>query len=223
MTELTLPIVTVAALADSINPCAISVLLLTIGFLVNIKKNSAQIIQIAGTYILGIFLTYITIGLGVLRALTFFGIPKALSHFGALAIILVGILNLLEKFIPNFPIHLAIPSFIKPRIAKLMSKGTYIGMFTMGILVGLFEFPCTGGPYLLILTLLHDQSTHLSGALYLIYYNLIFVSPLLAILLAVSHPQLQNNITSWRKKNSRRADIIASLVMILLGGIILAL
>jgi cytochrome c biogenesis protein CcdA len=223
MPNLTLPIVTIAALADSVNPCALSVLLLTIGFLVSLKKNPRQIILIAGTYILGIFLTYIVIGLGVLQALTFFGIPRAISHFGAIAIILVGIISLAERLIPDFPIHLAIPTFIKPQIAKLLNKGTYLAMFTMGIVVGLFEFPCTGGPYLLILTLLHDQSTFFSGALYLIYYNLIFVSPLVILLLTVSHPKLQTKVNSWKKSNSKRADIIASVVMIVLGGIILAL
>jgi cytochrome c-type biogenesis protein len=223
MTNLTLPIVTIAALTDSINPCAFSVLLLTIGFLVSLKKTSRQIISIAGTYILGIYLTYITIGLGVLKALSFFGIPKAISHLGAIAIILVGIINLLENFIPNFPIHLAIPKFIKPQIAKLMNKGTYFAMFSMGIIVGLFEFPCTGGPYLLILSLLHDQSTYLSGALYLIYYNLIFIAPLVGLLLAISHPRLHNKINTWRKTNSSKTDIVASIIMVVLGGIILML
>jgi len=217
---LNLPVVTVAALLDSINPCAISVLLLTIGFLFSLKKPRTEILKIAGFYIFAIFLTYILIGLGVLSALTFFGIPKAITKFGALFIIISGLLSLFDQIIPNFPIKLAIPSFIKPELARQMQKATIPAMITLGILVGLFEFPCTGGPYLLILSLLHDAGKFLSGFLYLIYYNLIFVSPLIIILVLGSHPKILTRVESFRKRNTKKADIISSLAMIILGIII---
>ncbi|KKU93205.1 MAG: putative membrane protein, partial [Candidatus Amesbacteria bacterium GW2011_GWC1_48_10] len=60
--SLTLPVITTAALIDSVNPCAISVLLLTIGFLLSLEKSRREILSIAGLYILGIFVTYILIG-----------------------------------------------------------------------------------------------------------------------------------------------------------------
>ncbi|KKU56475.1 MAG: putative membrane protein, partial [Candidatus Amesbacteria bacterium GW2011_GWA2_47_11] len=60
--SLTLPVITSAALIDSVNPCAISVLLLTIGFLLSLEKSRREILSIAGFYILGIFVTYILIG-----------------------------------------------------------------------------------------------------------------------------------------------------------------
>src|SRR3989338_3660240 len=62
-----LPLVAVAALLDSVNPCAFSVLLVTIAFLLNIGKARSQIFAIGGTYILGIFAVYILIGLGILQ------------------------------------------------------------------------------------------------------------------------------------------------------------
>lgn len=218
--SLTLPVVTAAAFLDSINPCAVSVLLLTIGFLVSLEKSRRQIYAITGIYILGIFLTYILIGLGVLQALSFFGIPKALSKFGAITIIVTGLLSLGERFIPDFPIHLALPKFTKPSIAKLINQATLPATFLLGVLVGLFEFPCTGGPYLLILSLLHDKATYFSGALYLIYYNLIFVSPLVLILFFAGNPVLHERFLVWRKRHLATADILTSLAMILLGLVI---
>jgi cytochrome c-type biogenesis protein len=219
--QLTLPVVTTAAILDSINPCAISVLLLTIGFLLSLNRSKKEVMIIASTYIVGIFITYILIGLGVLQALSFFGIPRAISRLGALFIIASGTLSLLDQLIPNFPINLAIPSFIKPQLAKQMHKGSLAAMFTLGVLVGLFEFPCTGGPYLLILSLLHDKGSFAAGAMYLIYYNLIFVSPLVIILAIASNKTLLNRVQDFRKSNLKRADIITSLAMIILGIIIL--
>jgi len=221
--HLNLSVVTLAALLDSINPCAISVLFLTIGFLFSIKKSRSDILKIAGFYIFAIFITYILIGMGVLSALTFFGIPRAISKIGALFIISSGLLSLFDILIPNFPIKLAIPSFIKPELAKQMQKATYPAMFILGALVGLFEFPCTGGPYLLILTLLHDAGKFLSGLSYLIYYNLIFVAPLIIILIVGSHPKLLAKAEAFKKTNTKRADIISSIAMIILGIIIFLL
>lgn len=219
--QLTFPVVTVAALVDSINPCAISVLLLTLGFLVSLNSSKRKILSVAGLYIFGIFITYILIGLGVLSVLSFFGIPKVISKFGALLLILTGLINLAEVYIPNFPVKLAIPKFIKPQIAELMYKSTYFSALLMGIVVGLFEFPCTGGPYLMILSLLHDTSTVNIGALYLIYYNLIFVSPLVLVLLMGASPAVTDRVQQWRKRNSKTAAVYTALATLVLGGIIL--
>ena len=92
-----LPVITAGALLDSINPCAISVLLLTLGFLISLEKSHREVLVIAGSYILGIFITYILIGLGVLQALSFFGIPRAITKFGALILICTGVLGLLDR------------------------------------------------------------------------------------------------------------------------------
>lgn len=212
--NLTLPVVTFAALLDSINPCAISVLLLTIGFLISLKKSPRHIVLIAGIYILGIFITYILIGLGILHALTLFGISRSITKFGALILILTGILSLAK-------VPLEIPGFIKPSLAKLIQKATYPAIFFLGVLVGLFEFPCTGGPYLMILALLHDKATFVSGAAYLVYYNLIFVSPLILIVLMTNDSRLMTKFEIWRKSHAKQADIISSVAMLILGLVIL--
>jgi len=219
--NLTLPVVTAAALIDSINPCAISVLLLTIAFLNSLNKSKKQILFIGLIYILGIFITYILIGVGTIRALTLFGIPKILSKIGSIILITTGVLNLIKLYYPKFPISLTIPEFTKPSIAKLIYRGTSPAAFLLGIFVGLFEFPCTGGPYLLILSLLHDSATSVNGVLYLVYYNFIFVLPLILTLIFTSQIPIWDRIDAWRKKNSFQSHLLGSLLSIGLGIFIL--
>jgi len=221
--NLTLPVVTSAALLDSINPCAISVLFLTIGFLISLNSSRKKILSVTGLYILGIYLVYIIIGLGILKTLTFFGVPHFMTRFGAFILIIFGLLNLLGSLMPDFPIKLGIPKFIKPQIARHMYQATSVSAFLMGVLVGIFEFPCTGGPYLLILSLLHDKSTWSSGFLYLIYYNLIFVSPLIAVVLITTNPRITSKLSIWRHDHSHQVSIISSLATILLGFVIFLL
>ncbi|KKQ35427.1 MAG: hypothetical protein US50_C0015G0019, partial [Candidatus Nomurabacteria bacterium GW2011_GWB1_37_5] len=50
-----LPLIGITALVDSINPCAFSILLLTIAFLLSIGRMRSSILKIGGIYIFGVF------------------------------------------------------------------------------------------------------------------------------------------------------------------------
>ena len=213
-------IVTSAALLDSINPCAISVLLLTIGFLLSLGKGKEHIFKMGFVYIGALYLTYLSIGLGVLQALTFFGFPHFIAKAGAIFLLATGLINLSGALYKNFPIKLKIPQFAHPFLAKYMSHASYSSVFILGVLVGLFEFPCTGGPYLTILALLHGKTTFATGFLYLLYYNLIFVSPLIIILAAANSKKVIVKLDEWRKKHTRRVDYVSSILMIILSLVI---
>jgi len=214
-------LVVVSALVDSINPCAFSVLLLTIAFFFSVGKTRKKILQAGGLYIFGIFATYLLIGLGITQVLSFFGVPQFMSKVGAGIVILWAVIDLLGEFVPNFPIQLKIPEFAHRRMAGLIAKGTIPTALALGFLVGLTEFPCTGGPYLFILGLLHDNTTFYSGLWYLILYNLIFVAPLAAILIIGSDHVLLSRVQGWKKANSHAFRIWMGVIMLALGALIL--
>jgi len=215
------PLVTAGALIDSINLCAVTILLLTVGFLLSVGQFQSAIFKIGIAYILGIFLVYILIGLGILHALYFFNTPGFMAKIGALILIIFGIITLINEFFPAFPIKLKIPKFTHQRIAQEMMKASFFSAFILGGFIGLCAFPCTGGPYLMVLGLLHDHATYLKGFIYLLYYNLLFVLPLVIILLIASHKNLLEKVQSWRKKEGSGMKLISGLAMILLGVIIL--
>lgn len=183
----------------------------------------ADILKAGIFYIFGIFAIYVLIGLGILRALSFLNTPHFMARLGAIILLLFGAIDILGETFPRFPIKLKIPESSKGILAKVMQNGTIPAVFLLGILVGLFEFPCTGGPYLLILGLLHDQTTHLTGFLYLIFYNLIFVLPLFVILLIASNKNLFAKAQEWRQKNIKFMRYLTGVLMILLGTAIILL
>lgn len=215
-----LPIILSAALIDSINPCALSVLLLTIAFLFSLGRSRGNIIFFGASYILGIFVVYVLIGLGILKALSVFNIPHFMAKVGALILITFGALTVMNKLFPKFPIKLKIPQTSHAKIAILLEKGSAPALFLMGGFVGLFEFPCTGGPYLMVLGLLHDQSTFVSGFGYLIFYNLIFILPLVAILLLASDNLILKKVQYLKRVNVGVAKLFSGCAMIALGLII---
>lgn len=215
-----LPLVSVSALIDSINPCAFSILLLTIAFLFSIGKLRSSVLKIGGIYIFGIFTVYILIGLGILQTLHLFNTPHFMAKIGALLLIALGAINIINELFPTFPIKLRIPQIAHRKIAALMEKTTLPAAFLLGVLVGLCEFPCTGGPYLMVLGLLHDQATYLSGVSYLLLYNLIFILPLIIILLISGNAALVEKVQNWQQTDKKLMRLGGGVAMVALGILI---
>src|SRR3989344_5504987 len=158
-----LPLILLSALLDSVHPCSFSILLITIAFLFGMQMTRKKILQIGGTYIAGIFVAYLLIGLGLLKVLHLFNTPHFMGKLGATILIAFGIINLINRFFPRFPIRLKIPSVSHTAMGRLMEKASVPAAFGLGLLVGICQFPCMGGPYLMVIGLLHDQVTYLSG------------------------------------------------------------
>jgi len=218
-----LPLVGIAALIDSINPCAFGILLLTIAFLLSIGKIRSGILKIGGVYILGLFTVYILIGLGIFQALHIFNTPHFMAKVGAVLLVALGGINLINEFFPSFPIKIRIPQAAHHKMAELMNKASLPTAFLLGTLVGLCEFPCTGGPYLMVLGLLHDQGTYLTGVGYLLLYNLIFILPLVVILFIASNNALLEKVQAWKKAETRHMRMWGGVAMVVLGLLIFLL
>lgn len=216
-----LPLLVVSAVIDSINPCAFSILIVSLIFLFSLGSNTSKVVKYGLVYILGIFAAYFLIGLGILQALHIFNIPHFMSKLGAAMLILFGTLSILEVLIPSFPIKLGVPHSAHMKMNQLLEKVSIPGMFLLGALVGACEFPCTGGPYLMVIGMLHDARTYWQGAGYLILYNLIFVLPLVLILLTASSPKLVEKVKAVHKDNKKAMKIGAGIAMILLAILIL--
>ena len=218
-----LPLVGVAALIDSVNPCAFSILILTIAFLFSLGRLRSSVLQTGACYILGIFVVYMLIGLGLLQVLHLFDTPHFMAKAGASLLIVLGLVSLANYAFPAFPVKLAIPHAAHSRMATLMEKASLPSAMALGVLVGLCEFPCTGGPYLMVVGLLHDQATFRAGLGYLTLYNVIFALPLVIILLIASDQALLARVEAWKKRGTRTMRLWAGNAMIALGLAIFAL
>ena len=221
-----LPLVAATAIIDSVNLCAFSVLILTVAFLFSAGPAAAgrsRVFKIGSFYIAGIFLIYVLIGLGIMQTLHFFNAPHFMAKIGASILILLGGINIINEFFPAFPIKLKIPSGAHQKMGKLIEKGSAPAAFFLGAFVGLCEFPCTGGPYLMILGFLHDRVTYVKGVAYLLFYNLIFIIPLLVALFIASNKTLLEKIQTWQKNKTIRIRFLSGIAMIVLGVIIFML
>ena len=216
-----LPVIAGAAIADSLNPCAFSILFLSIAFLMSLGKDRKFILAAGGLYIFGIAFVYTLIGVGILKVLSFFSIPYVIGTIGAWILVAYSILGIINEFFPTFPIKLKMPVRSHETLGKTIHKATIPTAFILGILVGLFEFPCTGGPYLFVLSLLHDQTTFWVGFGYLLIYNFIFVLPLIVILIVSTNRTVLNKVDNLRRLETKKSRILLDVVLLALGVFLL--
>jgi cytochrome c biogenesis protein CcdA len=215
-----LPLVLLSSILDSVHPCSFSILLITIAFLFGMQMTRRKILQIGGVYIVGIFTAYLLIGLGLLKVLHLFNTPHFMGKLGATLLIAFGIINLISQFFPKFPIKLKLPAVAHATMGKLMDKVSLPAAFGLGLLVGICQFPCMGGPYLMVIGLLRDQVTYFAGFGYLLLYNIILIVPLVVVLWLAADKLLLDKMQEWKRVNLNGVKLWAGLIMIILGILI---
>lgn len=214
----TLPVITGAAFVDSINPCAIAVLLILLETLI-LTGGRNRALKVGLSFIFGLYLAYLIFGIGLFSVLSFRSLaPYLHKAIGGLAI-LVGLLNIKDFFFYGKGFLMEIPRSWRPTLGSILRKAiSPVGAFLIGFLVCLFELPCTGGPYIFALGILAKQTTKSLALLILLYYNLIFVLPLLLItgLVYFGYSTVER-ATEWKEKNIKLLHLIAGIIMFGLG------
>jgi len=224
-------LVIMGGLLDSINPCAFSVLLFFIAFVfamseLSIEKTRKRVMIVGSIYIAGVYLAYLTIGLGLVTVFSFFPFSGLIGEVGAVLIILLGVINV-RRVRAGKGILLGIPDSRLELVTKWVDKLTIPSAFIAGALVSLFEFPCTGGIYFAILAMLSQTTAFLQGLAFLIIYNIAFVLPLVAICFFASRRFYSKEILEFLSTKcptplKAQIGLISGLAMILLGAILLA-
>ena len=216
-----LPTILVAGLLDGINPCAFAVMAFFVAFLFAMRRARWQVLQVGASYIVGMYLVYFALGLGLMRALTIPGQPHLVARASAGIVILLGLIQIKDGLSPRLPVHLSMPAPAWNATKALMARTGPFSAAGLGGLVGLCTVPCSGGIYLGILGLLAAETTYLVGVGYLATYNLMFVLPLAAIMLLVANRPAARALAGWERSHAKPVHLMAGLTMLALGGLIL--
>ncbi len=228
--QITLVTVLAAAAVDGINPCAFTVLLLFITAMLatlqadeqNVASVRARLLSRGGIYIAAIFLTYLGLGVGLLKTLDFFTRQHAPARFGALIAILFGLWMLKDFFLPDWGWRLQAPGRIGVIARQSAKKATIPALVIGGFLIGLCTVPCSGAVYLGVLSLLALQPTAMLGYGYLVLYNLVFVLPLIGILLFASARPTLNRLAHWNLHHKEWVRLVLGGGVVVMGLLILA-
>lgn len=216
ITPITLAAVLAAALIDSVNPCAIAVLIFLCAYLLAIGSKQKMAIC-GGIYVGTVFVVYFLSGFGIFSAIQNLAMMALIRNIVVIVALVVGLINIKDYFWYGVGLTLEIPKRVRPKIEELIATATPISAAILGIFVSVVELPCTGGPYLTILTMLADRATMAAAIPYLLIYNLIFILPLVIIIALIYYGYGVEKIEEWRKKERRRMKLVAGFVMLILG------
>jgi cytochrome c biogenesis protein CcdA len=220
----TLGIVLGSAAIDSINPCGIGVLILMVSVMLSAKKSAGQMLYLGGLYILAIFLTYLLAGLGLLYFLS--SVPLKTAEYVSLTVgslvVLAGLIEIKDYFWYGRGISLAIPVGLSKKIHNFAQNTTALGVILAGVFVAAVELPCTGAPYLAVITIL-SINFDLAAMLLLVIYNIIFVSPLIIILLLVAGGTKLHLVKNWKQESRGGMRMMMGLLLIVLGWLLILL
>ncbi|MBI2664655.1 hypothetical protein HYX10_04945 [Candidatus Woesearchaeota archaeon] len=214
--------VVITAVIDSINPCAIGVLILMISVLLAGKSSMKRMLALGSLYILAVFAVYLIAGLGLVYL--FSSIPLYLTEYLSIAvgliIIIAGLIEIKDYFWYGKWFSLQIPSVFAKRMHQHASKTTVPGIILLGAFVSVVELPCTGAPYLAIITLL-SQYFDFTAFMLLILYNIIFVAPLIVILMLVATGTKLYKVKKWKQDYRGFMRLIVGLLLISMGFLLM--
>ncbi len=213
--------VVITALIDSINPCAIGVLILLISILV-VYRSKSDLLKYGLIYIFFVFITYFLAGLGILYFLTVIPlwVSEYISIFVGVLVVIGGLIEIKDFFWYGRGITLSIPADKAKKIQTMAKKITLPAMIILGVFVAAVELPCTGGPYLAILLFL-SQNFNFNALLLLIFYNIIFVMPLVVILFMVYFGMKVQHLKRWKQNNRTYMRFATGIILIFLGWLLI--
>ena len=205
-----------AGIIDGINPCAIATMIFLISFLATQKRKRREVLAISLSFTAAVFMTYLGMGVGAFKALSFLQrylwVSQTIRWGAASLAVIFGLLSFRDAIVfhktgKTSEIALQLPEAVKKRIHKVISgnlsgKSLVIGAVVTGFLVTLLEAVCTGQVYLPTIVLMTRQKgLQLTGWLYLIFYNFLFVLPLLIVMILAFFGLRWDRLAKTTRKN----------------------
>ena len=218
-----------AGLVDGINPCAIATMIFLVSFLATKKRSRREVLTIGLCFSGAVFLTYLLLGIGAFRVITaldhYLWLSKGIRWTAVGFAGVVGVLSFSDalrfrKSRKTEDIRLQLPKAVKLRIHKVisgnLSKGQLAtGAIVTGFLVTLLEAVCTGQVYLPTIVLMTRQhGFRFVGWLYLVFYNFLFVVPLLIVMLLAYYGMKWDRLAKTTQKNLVAIKICFGIVLI---------
>jgi len=220
--KLTIPIVMAAAAVDAINPCAFAVLIILMTAALSIA-DKRRALKFGLAFTISIYISYFLMGLGLFSILQATGLSHNFYIFVTILAVIVGLFNIKDYFWYGKGFLMEVPLSWRPTMKKVIKSATSpLGAFLVGFVVSLFELPCTGGPYIVILGLLAKEVTRTTGIMYLLLYNLVFVSPLIILSLIIYKGlSTTEKLEKIRQGKLRLLHLIAGILMLTIAGIMI--
>ena len=209
-----------AGLVAGFNPCLLGILVFLAASVLSTSGRRRDLVLMVAFFSAGIFTMYFLFGLGMQRLLETKAIADAFRYILTLFLLLAG----LSQIWDGLRLKAGQPSifrtdWIMPYFQSGVKGGRYSSYFLIGALFSLVKAPCVGAIYLAILDLLSTQS-YLAGSIYLFFFNLGVVLPILLLGGAIALGMSPEQVDSFRKNHRVGMRLATGLTLLALAPLI---
>ncbi|MCF7873441.1 MAG: hypothetical protein K9L84_01135 [Candidatus Omnitrophica bacterium] len=230
--NLPLPFFTfIIALVDGFNPCNLFVLTLLLALLVSASGNKKKIYAVGFVFVFIIFLFYFLFMVAWLNIFKYFGFFTPLRLIIGVIAIIAGLINCKDFFFFKKGVSLTIGQKQKEvlvkkmnRLRKIAEEGSVFVLILSSIGLAVFssfvELPCTAGFPIIFTTVLAGKIAIESSSYYLwiLFYNLIYVLPLVVIVAIFGYTFQAKRIS---QRQIKIIKLIGGVIMVVLGLILI--
>ncbi len=223
-----IPVLTIAALTNGLNPCGIGLMITFLGYLLVFgkkKDDKKWLLKLGIVYIVSVFVTYLMVGLlfyGMAYYIQRWWLASVFKYIIGLLVIGAGLIQLKDFFWIDSPIHLRMPMKGFEKLSGLMMRASMPIAALVGFLTTIFSTPCMLPLYVGTATVLAKSGLPMPIIFgYFSYYNLVFILPLIMILLVMTAGKEVVAMKEWEHKTTKWMRLVLAIAMLVVGVIIL--
>lgn len=221
-----------AGLLDGLNPCAFATIVFFISYLAFMGRKGREVLAVGGAFALGVFLTYLLVGLGMLKVLEQLPFLTTLGRwlYGVTALFCLGlaVFTFLDYRKARRGQHqamtLRIPLRLRKRINRVIREGAQARAFVpvalvTGFVVSIIELACTGQVYLpTIIFVMGVPEMQGKAFLYLLLYNLAFILPLVVVFALAYFGTTSEQLGMFINRRTATIKLGTALLFLVLAG-----
>ncbi|GAB4483204.1 MAG: membrane protein [Thermodesulfovibrionales bacterium] len=221
--KVSLPLLTlVLGVLDSFNPCAFFVLFFLLSLMIH-ARSRGKMLLIGTTFVLFSGLIYFVFMAAWLNLFILTGQLALITAAAGVVALGVAVINIKDFFFFRKGVSLSIPEQAKPKLFERMRNllksssvpSILAGTAVLAVAANAYELLCTAGfPMVFTRALTLQKLPMTSYYLYLVLYNVIYVTPLFLIVVFFTATLGARKLTEWQ---GRKLKLISGLMMFMLG------
>jgi len=189
------------------------------------EKKKSKLLLSGVIYVVSVFITYLFIGL-IFYSLAFYlqrlWLASVFKYLMGGAVFIAGLIQIKDAFWPESPIHLRMPNFGSKKIDQLMEKMSLPMAALVGVATTAFSTPCMLPLYVGTATVLANSGLPIGLVLsYFLYYNLVFISPLILILIVMHKGKDVVAMKELEHKYGRWMRLLMGVLLVVVGYLII--
>ncbi len=217
-----------AGLVDGLNPCAFATLVFFISYLTFTGRRGRDILFVGLSFALGVFLTYLLVGVGLLKiiqSLSYIAVLGQIVYAITIALcVVLAVLTFRDASKARRGQHgemtVKLPVSIRRRINKVIRESArtraFVAMaFVTGLVVSLLELACTGQVYLpAIMYTLSVPELADKAFFYLLLYNIMFILPLIVVFVLAYFGATSEQLGHFVNRHTATIKLLTGLVFV---------